>query len=534
MGTFDDPTPKVRPIGEETQPAASRSLTIAGAIFVAIVASSAFFLSSGPDEVPPLPSLPTASLPTTPNPTTSIAADALPWSPFPSSDDFDISERTARLLDGSIAVWDAVPETEGDLAAVIGSPAGTDLIRVGSDGDILLVESRNGASGVAFDRSGQLLAYTARSQIVDGPVLYVESFSFAEADSFAWHTTVPGRIAWLAFAPDAQLCWADIVELGAFPTANCAPGPERGSELVAFDDHGFIVIDRVGRSIVRLDRDGQRVASMAGDHIVLGPHDRVTVVDSELGIGNEVMFTVSNQDFTDPQRLDWAPFSASTTPAVAAWSPSVAYPEIAFLTWNEDHYELEVYDVDGRLNHAVDLGGRVWGLEWDSTGRYLLIPGTVDTVIPGTVITTHLLYIYDTFEERQVLTNVPMGGWVNEAVLVTPTECLDADRIVTAWSRQLPNGVTLWPAQMVASRDANLLQFTFVSARIVGGNYDGENATWALPGFVPDDETIPTQVMAVNEAAASLGVDNTALPDINVDWTQVHGVFDSQYCLATP
>jgi hypothetical protein len=118
--------------------------------------------------------------------------------------------------------------------------------------------------------------------------------------------------------------------------------------------------------------------------------------------------------------------------------------------------------------------------------------------------------------------------------LVTPTYCIDADRIVAAWSRQLPNGVTLWPAQMVASRDAYLLQFTFVSARIVGGNFDGENATWALPAFLPDGETIPTHVMAVNEAAAALGVDNTALPDINADWMQVHGVLDSQYCLATP
>ncbi|MDH5502829.1 MAG: hypothetical protein OEY98_02245 [Acidimicrobiia bacterium] len=524
MGTFDDSTPKVRPLGEDTPPTPSRSLPIAGAIFVAIVASSAFFLSNGPNDVPPLPRSPLVSLPTTTITTASTEAAPPPPSLFPSSDDLEINERTAQLLDGSMAIWDAVPEARGDLVALIGGPTGTDLIRVGSDGSVLLFEKLNRASDVAFDRSGRLLAYTADSRIVNGPVLYVESVSIAEADSFAWHTAVPGRIAWLAPGSDAQLCWADIVEPGEFPTANCASGPGFGFQLVAFDDEGFIFIDRAGQSIVRLGQDRQRVAGMAGDHVMPGPRDRLTVVDG--GSGAEVMFTVDGRDFTNPQRLDWAPFSASTTPAVAAWSPSMVYPEIAFLTWNEDHYELQVYDLDGRLNHAVDIAGMPGGLEWDSTGRYLLIPGTVNNA--------HHLYIYDTFEERQLLADVPMGGWINEAVLVTPTQCTDADRIVSAWARQLPNGVTLWPAQMVLSRDAYLLGFTFVSARVIGGNFDGETATWALPSFVPDNEALPVSIMAVNETAAALGVDNTALPDPDSDWIGVHGVLDSQHCLTNP
>ena len=527
MGKSDDPSPKVRPFGEETQPTPSRSLTIAGATLAVIVAASAFFISTSPDETPPLPTLPQASLATT-STTEPTASNAPSVPPLPLTradlNDLEVGERIGQLLDSTIAVWDAVPEAHGDLVAVIGSPAGTDLIRVGNDGAILLLERPNRAESVAFDRSGQLMAYIGDSPNTDS-ALYVESFSIAEAYSFSWHATVPGRIAWLEHGPE-RLCWADLPEPESLTALSCIRGLAFGTELVAFDDYGFITIDRAGRSIERLRPDGQRVASVAGDDIVLGPSERLLVIDRGVDTTDETTFTVISRDFTDPVRLDWAPSDPAGTPIVAAWSPSVVYPEIAFLIWAEDHHQLQVYDLEGHLNHTVDLEGRVWGLEWDSTGRYLLIPGTLDTI--------HLLYIYDTYEERQVLTNVPFGGWVEEAELVTPTDCLDADRIVAAWSRRLPNGVTLWPAQMVVSRDAYLLPFTFVSARITGGNFDGENATWALPVFVPDAETLPTNIMAVNEAAAALGIDNTALPDINADWMEIHGALDSQYCLDSP
>ena len=87
---------------------------------------------------------------------------------------------------------------------------------------------------------------------------------------------------------------------------------------------------------------------------------------------------------------------------------------------------------------------------------------------------------------------------------------------------------------MVESRDSYLLGFTFLSARVIGGNFDGDIATWALPTYVPDDEALPVNVMAVNETAAALGVDNTALPDLDADWMHVHGVVDSQHCLTSP
>ncbi len=379
MGKSDDPSPKVRPFGEETQPTPSRSLTIAGATLAVIVAASAFFISTSPDETPPLPTLPQASLATT-STTEPTASNAPSVPPLPLTradlNDLEVGERIGQLLDSTIAVWDAVPEAHGDLVAVIGSPAGTDLIRVGNDGAILLLERPNRAESVAFDRSGQLMAYIGDSPNTDS-ALYVESFSIAEAYSFSWHATVPGRIAWLEHGPE-RLCWADLPEPESLTALSCIRGLAFGTELVAFDDYGFITIDRAGRSIERLRPDGQRVASVAGDDIVLGPSERLLVIDRGVDTTDETTFTVISRDFTDPVRLDWAPSDPAGTPIVAAWSPSVVYPEIAFLIWAEDHHQLQVYDLEGHLNHTVDLEGRVWGLEWDSTGRYLLIPGTRD------------------------------------------------------------------------------------------------------------------------------------------------------------
>ncbi len=140
-------------------------------------------------------------------------------------------------------------------------------------------------------------------------------------------------------------------------TAHCIPGLEFGSELVAFDDYGFIAIDRAGRSIELLRQDGQPVASVAEDDIVLGSSNKLLVIDHGTGANDETAFTVTDRDFAVPHRLNWAPSGDAGTPVVAtAWSPSVAYPEIAFLTCNEDRYQLQIYDLEGRLNHAVDPG----------------------------------------------------------------------------------------------------------------------------------------------------------------------------------
>ncbi len=523
----DDPKPRVRPIGDDPSQLSSRPLSIAGAVLLAIIASTALFLSTSADDMRPPPTLPLA-LPTTSTTSAFAFLDAPAPPPGTPTNAFDISERTARLLDSSNAVWEAAPGVNGEFAAVIGTPAGTDLIRVVRNGATLLLQGMAGATSVSFDRSGQLMAYIADLPTTSRSTLYIDSLPVAETRSFAWHMTRPGRIAWLAVGSPSQLCWSDIDEIDVIlPSPRCVDGPAVGFQLVGFDDEGFIAFDGVGRSVIRLDGEGHTTASMTGDDVVLGPSNMLIVVDRGTGTSGETTFTVAGRDLTAPSRLDWAPPNATGTPTVAAWSPSVAYPEIAFMTWDEDHYQLQVYDLEGRLNHAVDLEGRVLGLEWDSTGRYLLIPGTLETF--------HILYIFDASEDRQILATMPFAGSLNEAVLVTPTECLDADHVVEAHSSILPNSVTLSPAQMVTSRDAFLLAFTFVSARIIGGSSDGQVATWALPGFTPATNglNMPIHIVAVNEAAASLGLDNTELP-INLDWMTVDGALDSQYCLATP
>jgi len=133
----------------------------------------------------------------------------------------------------------------------------------------------------------------------------------------------------------------------------------------------------------------------------------------------------------------------------------------------------------------------------------------------------------------------------NTAALSTTTEasqCEDASWVVASFAGRLPEGILLEQSQMVPSQDPGLESWYFISARVVGGTFDGEVATWAFPELNPSAGTsgLPTNVadlaVPANDAASALCFGMTSLipADYGVDdWIQLDGALASQQCLTT-
>ncbi len=532
MGTFDDSTPKVRPIGEETPPPTPGRRTILGVVLVVAIAG-AIFLTTGPTQSPTeqvaVRTLPTTSSTTTAStPTTSLPHAGNPDLPplIVPRHDFVLSARMAQLLDDANAIWDALPQADGEFVAVVGAPIGTDLVQVTRDSAQLQLDRKTANwRFIAFDQSGQYLAYTADSPTSDGPALYVESdTSVPSMDwvaTFAWHATIPGRIAWHQLTTD-ELCWADVG--GPEEPPLCVPGPAFGTRIVGFDNEGFIGIDAVAQAVSRYGFDGQRVGSVSGAYAWPLPSGDLLVAERDR-VNDRTIFTHVDDQFANPITLGWAPTIKTDEPVLVAVSPSVAYPQIAFIAWQNREPRLQVFDNDGTLTRTVALGGWVTDITWDSTGRYLLMPGAFET--------EQVLYLYDA--STSSLVTMSFGGWVHKAVLATPALCEDANHVAVALASRLPPEVTLPSAQLLKSRDANLLGFAFVSALVRGGVYDGAIATWALPGYWPTaEDDPPDRMVAINEAAQSLNIhsmdDNFGIDD----WMTVDGAIGSQLCITGP
>lgn len=530
MGTFDDSTPKVRPLGEENPPPKPGPGRAIGAVLVLAVAGAILLTTSpaqSPQEQVAVPTLPTTSS-TTPKSLPPPVGDPAEPSNAITSLDLTLRARMAELLDDANSIWDLLPQAEGEFVAVIASPAGTDLVISSRDNaTVQLNRPIYDWHSLRFDQSGQHLAYIGESPVTDLPALYVDSDTSVpimdDAASFAWHATIPWRIAWQPLTTEA-LCWADVRGPEEPTSPLCVPGPAFGTRLVGFDNAGFIGIDNIGQAVTRYGFDGQAVGSISGEYAWPLPSGDLLVAERDV-VNDRTIFTYVDSQFANPITLDWAPTIRTDEPVLVAVSPSVAYPEIALITWQEPQPQVQVFDNYGKLTRTVALGGWVTDIEWDSTGRYLLMPGTLET--------DRVLYVYD--NSTSSLVTIPFGRWVQQAVLVNPVFCEAADHITAALASRLPPDITLHSAELMKSRDANLLAFSFLSALISGGPHDGAIATWALPGYWPTpDDDAPERVLAINETAQWLNFDTMDdVFEIN-DWMRVDGAIGSQLCITGP
>lgn len=434
---------------------------------------------------------------------------------------------------GELTLRDLLPEVRGELVAVVSQTGGSgqELVRwvpnaTGPTREMPILEG----PVLGFDQSGQYLAFLGPSSLLDGPTLYfggLDSWAPARVGvtSFRWHETLWRQIGWFEPGEPPRLCWADA-DVGAeiLSGAECVEGA--GTELVGFDSEGFFVTDRAAGTVSLIDAAGRPVRSVPGFDALIGPDGRVLIVERSPA-GGDTVFSLASPDLAEVVGLDWAPGNAAGEFGVVAWSP--VRPLLAFLVNDvAEQPRLELWNSDGKSLANVTLTGRVWDVTWDSTGRYLLIPGVLDEQ-------QHFLQIYDAF--AGTLVDVKLDGWIQNASLVVAASCRDAAHVEGTFTDRLPDGVSLTTPRMVRSRDAHLQPWYFVSARVVGGPFDGEIASWALPGFdgtSVDNTNTPSLSVPINQAASSLGFGMTHLDPASYgmeDWLQIDGALASQACL---
>jgi hypothetical protein len=117
-----------------------------------------------------------------------------------------------------------------------------------------------------------------------------------------------------------------------------------------------------------------------------------------------VTFMLAGPDLAVPETLDWAPPDVVGEYGFLACSPAAIDPKVAFLRSIDGEWALDVYGLDGSLRAAVPVTNRAWDVTWDDTGRFVLLPGTLDESPLG-----HAVQVNDTVTQT-CATSRPMIG----------------------------------------------------------------------------------------------------------------------------
>lgn len=232
--------------------------------------------------------------------------------------------------------------------------------------------SRANAFGVSLD-AGRLLIGAIGTSAGGNPVLYVGPIrSLAPArfgpQSFAWHATEPGQVAWIEGSEgEGELFQGRVSE--DFEFSRVGPVDAVG-ELAAWTAAGFVFqsYETAEGTVAVLDQSGEeigrapgRVANVAADGSVLLAHFGLTAT----------RYYVAGHQVDEARLLDWAP--ANT--AAAAWSPDGDL--LALLVYG-DAVNLEVWDNQGVRIRSFGMAPIVRGglgiPHWSPDGRFVMLP----------------------------------------------------------------------------------------------------------------------------------------------------------------
>jgi hypothetical protein len=485
-------------------------VVVVGALAAVALLFATTVPSHRPDDGGTAASTPTSAANTVTDPTpTTIGTSAAPTSiaALPSLDDF-------------------IPGAQGRLWILSGGSA---PLQLQSLGDVATSTDISAAPGpwLEFDESGELAAWLGSSQeavYMGDPI--AGRWLAAEASSFRWHATVGRRIAWLVPGPEREICRFVVEEL-AQPTADlrssaqCVPGT--GEQLLVYDEDGFVVFDGTLGEVVRLDLRGERRASVRASYAITC--SAAGILLAATGDGG-VTFMLAGPDLAAPETLDWAPPDVAGEYGFLACSPAAIDPKVAFLRSIDGEFALDVYGLDGSRRAAVAVTNRAWDVTWDDTGRFVLLPGTLDESPLG-----HAVQVYDTVTQN--MRNVPADDWIQDVALLTPRPCVRAGETAAIYQRRLPDGVSLADSWMVRSRE-QLLGLSIVAARVGGGEHDGAIATWAVLFSASDPVNTPTYSIPVDAVARSFEFgDHFSLPEDHglVSWADLDGVASARACV---
>jgi hypothetical protein len=386
----DGPT-RVSPEGLESgqrRPEPAKTIRNAVALLAAAVGVSILLLAQS-DTTPvaaPMPSTTSAVAPATTKPTTTTTV------PY-----FD----TLRAV---------LPDVDGMLMAAIGQEAVRLVTWPGTSEKRTIPIPMWAGPEIEVDRSGHEMAFLGPAENGQDSALYVgDSTAWHpladNVSSFQWHARDAGRIAWTG---GGLLCSGQVDPGAGVRTLRCLIDIE--GRLVGFDDVGYLLALDSG-AIVRLDAEGEEVARADGDDASIGSDGRVLIVSSSTDAGRAVHeFSVADPKLARVTHLDWAPDGASGEYGFVAWSPASSPPELAFLvSLGGSEWQLQRWSIGGRLLASPNLSGRYRNVEWDWSGRYLLVPGEDDQGDP-------VIHIYDADSRQHVVLGAT--DWVQDVHLV--------------------------------------------------------------------------------------------------------------------
>jgi hypothetical protein len=118
--------------------------------------------------------------------------------------------------------------------------------------------------------------------------------------------------------------------------------------------------------------------------------------------------------------------------------------------------------------------------------------------------------------------------------------CQAADEVVATYELWTEPAVDLENAWMVESTDQTLESWYFVSAIVRGGEFDGQVATWQIPGFNGEIDPVNTPSLSIAAEVVSSSIYRGTQPlleeldpeDYGVsDWSELEGFDASRECL---
>lgn len=270
----------------------------------------------------------------------------------------------------------------GDLRLIVFSNEGMERWRwtSGPDGVLEKSPAEPDLYGAAFDASGDLVA-AIRRYGREAPSLRVAAPRtemapvFWGAESFAWHRTVTGGIAWVSQSPTQE--WATLhagawVRDGVYfkPVTTLIGVDVRAtsptsSRLVGYDDHGYL-FERWERrdgeahvSVVRYTPDGAETAEAEGAFIGFIPDGRIA-----LGLDRQTFLI-------DPVDLQADEILAAGYTSIAA----TADGRLAATDSESTTVDL----IDGKAVRTVDIGQlRPVALAWGPRQRFAIVAGHAD------------------------------------------------------------------------------------------------------------------------------------------------------------
>jgi len=388
--------PLVRPVEDGlNEPVDSRSRwgATAGAVLAAIAALLVIVVASSPEAGSTIAAIDSTTTIMAPSTTVTTVPETASPTTFP-------AEQTLSEL---------IPGTDATLVTATGQ-GGIALIEWPTDGPPhnQVIPMHTGPF-LEFDVTGRQLAFLGSSAIADGRTLYVGNLTtwapVDAADSYRWHESAPGRIAWTTYAENAGLCHAVVESENRLIEVTCIDAP--GALMRGYDRFGYLML--ADGEALRLDESGALVGSVPASDVIIGPDGRALIVSYD-SLTDTTSFSLAGPELGEATPLEWAPSNAMGEYGFVAWSPLPANPELAFLVHLDDErWQLQRWSIEGEMLSALNLRGRFWDVGWDSTGRYLLVPGVTDS--------DHVVVVYDLLGREA--THITFTGWVQDAELVT-------------------------------------------------------------------------------------------------------------------